>query len=187
MGRAANQSLPRSGKDGFHSVPLLFEDIGDGVESVLAKAGLAAMQQTSPVAHTLEANDSGVTCQEWQRGWRWALFRRVGKGSSFGVAREWMEVGKNGGVLGCPRFTSGVAGANGVLGVMSTERDRGKQRCHSSSRWARSFACVLLTGFVAGLNVSLNNFLKNRLMGDCFSTLRGSSPKRSPRPVSYMV
>jgi len=31
------QSLPRNGKDGFHSVPLLSEEVGDGVESVLTR------------------------------------------------------------------------------------------------------------------------------------------------------
>ena len=51
-----HRPLPMSGKDGFHSVPLLFEEIGDGVESVLTRAILAPMQQMSAVAHTLLTN-----------------------------------------------------------------------------------------------------------------------------------
>ena len=38
-GRLEHQGKERPGKDGFHSVPLLFEDIGDGVESVLTVPG----------------------------------------------------------------------------------------------------------------------------------------------------
>ena len=36
-----SQSLPKNGKDGFHSVPLWYEGIGDGVESVLTRGFLA--------------------------------------------------------------------------------------------------------------------------------------------------
>ena len=36
-----SQGLPKNGKDGFHSVPLVSKGIGDGVESVLTRASLA--------------------------------------------------------------------------------------------------------------------------------------------------
>ena len=54
--------LPRNGKDGFHSVPLLSEEVGDGVESVLTREVLGLIQHPSADAQTLPA--SAATDQE---------------------------------------------------------------------------------------------------------------------------